>query len=543
MAKIGIVGAGVAGLQVANVLRRAGMECTILEKNGDLGGVWRRNYVDFGLQTPAELYVFPGYPHPSESSGTRGSNTDDGHQDAWAVRFPSGHEVYQYVKWFAQENELIPLIKFGVSNLHIRKLRQQSEDGGSDASAAAYPHGSHVSSINIPEADGWKCTYSIRASSQYSSGGSDTLDDDQEQIEYFDYIVIATGMYNCPNIPSLPDSQDFAGEIIHSCEFTDLGIVDDKRVVVVGAGKSAIDCATVAATVARKVTMVFRDAHWPVPRYLLNLVSFKWATFSRFGHFMFPAHHSDKHGLLSYLHLLARPFKWIWWRLVELLFKWQFKLSGEMIPSTALEVDLFNGGLCLDYEFRDRVNVGEIRAIKSSIERITERYLVLKNGSEIEADVVIYATGFKKAYDYMDPYIQTKLFEGTTSSAFDDGLYLYRNILPLNVSSLAFIGAEVTTFNNILTQGLQALWLRDVLLGKIELPPVHKRAESIEDDQIWKRAWMPDNKSRAATFQLHMMKYHDVLCQDMHVEHLRKANIIAEIFQPYDARDYASLFA
>ena len=46
--------------------------------------------------------------------------------------------------------------------------------------------------------------------------------------------------------------------------------------------------------------------------------------------------------------------------------------------------------------------------------------------------------------------------------------------------------------------------------------------------------------------QLHMPKYHDQLCKDMRAPHLRKlsesANPLAEVFMPYTARDYASLF-
>jgi hypothetical protein len=53
-----------------------------------------------------------------------------------------------------------------------------------------------------------------------------------------------------------------------------------------------------------------------------------------------------------------------------------------------------------------------------------------------------------------------------------DGLYLYRNILPPKVPGLAFVGSEVSTFNNVLTSGLQAEWLARVLQGEVELPPV-----------------------------------------------------------------------
>ena len=37
-----------------------------------------------------------------------------------------------------------------------------------------------------------------------------------------------------------------------------------------------------------------------------------------------------------------------------------------------------------------------------------------------------------------------------------DGLYLYRNVIPTGLPNLAFVGGEVSTFNNILTHGLQA---------------------------------------------------------------------------------------
>ena len=61
--------------------------------------------------------------------------------------------------------------------------------------------------------------------------------------------------------------------------------------MVVGGGKSAIDNAVSAAKHGEASTLVYRSAHWPVPRYLLNLVPFKWGTYSRFGHFMLPTHY------------------------------------------------------------------------------------------------------------------------------------------------------------------------------------------------------------------------------------------------------------
>merc|ERR1711985_129143 len=124
-----------------------------------------------------------------------------------------------------------------------------------------------------------------------------------------------------------------------------------------------------------------------------------------------------------------------------------------------------------------------------------------------------------------------------------DGLHLYRNISPLHVPDICFIGAEVSTFNNILTQGLQALWLGKVLCGQTQLPPAQAMAKDIEAAKAWKESWMPKKGDRAAILQLHKMRYHDQLCIDMGVNHLRKGwNLLAEAFAPYTADDYSSLF-
>ena len=87
-----------------------------------------------------------------------------------------------------------------------------------------------------------------------------------------------------------------------------------------------------------------------------------------------------------------------------------------------------------------------------------------------------------------------------------DGLYLYRNVLPPRLPDIAFVGAEVSTFNNILTHAMQALWLQKVLSGELALPPPGSMEAAIEKEQAWKRTWMPPTSARASIFQLHMTK-------------------------------------
>jgi cation diffusion facilitator CzcD-associated flavoprotein CzcO len=48
--KVGIIGAGVAGIQVAAHLQHAGISVKLFDKSEEVGGVWRKNYSGYGLQ-------------------------------------------------------------------------------------------------------------------------------------------------------------------------------------------------------------------------------------------------------------------------------------------------------------------------------------------------------------------------------------------------------------------------------------------------------------------------------------------------------------
>lgn len=480
--RVAILGAGVAGLQVADELQnKAGLECTIFDKVADVGGVWRENYADFGLQVPKELYEFPGVPFECKDV------------------FPTGPQVQAYIQDFARAKGLYPLCKF---NTEVVKTEQTSKGA-------------------------WKITH--------RSNG-------QEKTDNFDYFVVCTGMYSCPSIPQgIPGK--FAGQQMHSGCFTDREAVKGKNVIVVGGGKSAIDCAVAAVNRgAEGCCIVFRQAHWPVPRYLLGLIPFKWATYSRFGHFFLQAHHDVSENQTK-IHQAFELVKYVFWRVVELLFCFQFGLKGDLVPEEKVEIDLFGGGQILSYEFRELVKQGKIKPVKGAICEFNGDMVKVQQknveGSKqsLPADVVVYGTGFRKSYDYLPTDVKEQLM------LEKDGNWLHRNILPTKVRNLAFVGAEVSTFNNILTQALQSLWLRKHLTEGLELPSQTEMETYLAQEMAWKRSWMPMTGSRASIYQLHMTKYHDMLLEDMQLSPYCKSNSLAEIFVPYEASDYAHLFA
>ena len=485
--KVAIIGAGVAGLQLAERLTTTadGIEVTIFESTNKVGGVWSSNYADFGLQVPKELYEFPSFPYPTYKE--------------WD-QFPKGPDVQEYIEAFAAHFDLNRLIKFNTSVLDATPLE-----------------------------GGWLVTVAPRDGSAAPAS------------EAFDFVVVATGMYGgaCPHIPNHPGKEAFEGEVLHSFNFTRREQAAGKRVVVVGGGKSAVDCAVAAVKGgAREVTLLQREAHWPVPRKILDLIPFQWATYSRFGHALLPTHH-DVSPLAWWLHSLFTPLKWLVWRLVELIFAFQFRLSGEMVPTSRIEIDVFTGGQILTYEARDMIRSGALKVRKDSINRYKADGVELSkayHGASIAADLVVYGTGFIKNYDYLDADVQEKL------QLQRDGLYLYRSVLPINVPGIAFLGSEVSTFNNVLTHGLQAAWLSKLLTGAMALPKPREMQKAVETEMNWKRTWVPSTSARAAIQQLHMPKYHDRLVTDMGEAACRKSNPLFEVLCPYNARDYCALF-
>jgi cation diffusion facilitator CzcD-associated flavoprotein CzcO len=81
-------------------------------------------------------------------------------------------------------------------------------------------------------------------------------------------LVIATGHHDIPRIPKIPGT--FTGEIMHSRDYRSVKQLIDKRVVVVGAGNSACDIVVDATSVARSVYQSMRRGTYFVPKFMLG---------------------------------------------------------------------------------------------------------------------------------------------------------------------------------------------------------------------------------------------------------------------------------
>lgn len=485
--KVGIIGSGVAGLTTAKLLHSQGLDCTIFERNSVLGGVWAAGYSNFGVQVQKELYEFPDWPLSAD-----------------VPNFTPGPVIQNYLEDYAKHFDIWPNIRFNTTVTGVKERTSPSQGG-------------------------WVVTAE-------SAGKQGTNE--------FDLLVICTGLFsNIPYMPQFAGEETFNGRIIHISEFTTRDIVKNKKVVVVGFGKSASDAALEASKVASKTTIVFREPHWPVPPNLLGILPFKWAMLNRLTSSLIPPYVQPSN-VERVVHSLGKPLVWFWWRLVELLLIAQCRLWSRfgtrpsLIPQKPVEIDTFGESTMLPRpNFYSLMRNGSIEPHQGQISEYQSNSILLNTGEKIEADVVILATGWKSDFSFLPESVMSRLnFE-------DDGFYLYRHILNPQVPNLAFIGI-MSTISNMLTYNLQALWLCELIKGTHQLPSGDEMQESIEQLKAWKRSWMPFSRARSSRLLLHMLHYHDELLKDIGISPLRKTGIFApfkEAFAPYQPSDYKSI--
>ena len=477
--KVAIIGGGVSGLQALRSCKDAGLDVVLYEKEKDISGVWAKNYDGFGLQVESALYYFPDFPMKSVSPGT----------------FPTGPQVKTYIEDYANHHSLNTLIQRQTEVVEVK-----------------------------PEGKGWNVT-------------SKNLTNNTSSTTYYDFVIVATGMYNKPFVPTIPGQSEFKKPYVHSSDFVDANIGKDKHVVVIGGAKSAIDCAIEATNhKAKSSTIIFRNAHWGTPRKIAGLIPFKFIFLSRFGQALVSWYKGalpTAPGSVKAAHKVLSPIMGPIFKIVEALFAFQLGQYNHRKPIDDVVKDFYGFAQVLNSDFKDKIKDKSINAIQGEIASLTSDSVVLKDGTKLPCDVLVAGTGFKKSYNFFPKDVQEKL------NIDKDGLYLYRNILSPHVPIVAFVGSELAVISNITTYGLQSEWVMRLLTGKLTKPSNETMLQAIQDHQQWSRGWMPETSSRSSLVLLHQIHYNDTLLKDMNVSHRRKGiNFLAEIFAPYQPQDY-----
>lgn len=465
-----IVGAGIAGLVTAKVLQDAGFDVVVFEKAPTLGGVWgaTRTYPGLRANNPRETYAFSDFPYPETA--------DD---------FPTAEQIRAYLESYTDRFGLRALICLATEVVLISHTQAGS---GHDRRFE----------VNTRPTGGYRT---------------------QERAQ-FDFVAICNGVFSEPYVPQVEGRERFAGLVAHSSEFTDPHLVQGKRVIVVGAGKSALDCATWAARHGQSCTLVFRAAHWMVPRYFFGRIRVDGLLLTRFSELFLRYHRPSR--VEALLHGAGRPLVKLWWLAQSRLVRAHLRMPPLLVPESPLPTGIENIGV--GDEFYEVLRRGRVVPKRARISSFAAPSVVeLDTGERIDADVVIFATGWRQGVDFLDPALRSRVQKNGT-------FQLYRHILPPEEPHLGFIGYAASLACQ-LTSEVAAHWLSQVFRGELSLPSVAEMEHEISRVLAWASEVVPAFRE-GYFIGAYLAHYIDDLMRDMGLRTVRTSNPLTEYLGP-----------
>jgi cation diffusion facilitator CzcD-associated flavoprotein CzcO len=342
-------------------------------------------------------------------------------------------------------------------SLHINTSRERMEysDFPMPRDFPDFPHHTHIARYFDDYVDHFgfrdRITFGRRVEwAGPAAGGWDVRLDCGETRRY-DALLVANGHHwdaRWPD-PPFPGADVFAGEQIHSHQYTgeDAGFFRDRRVVVLGMGNSAMDIAVEASFSAAAVYLAARRGAWVIPKYLFG------------------------RPLDQYPMSPAIPF-----RVRQLATAALVRVAvGDMQRYGLPKPDhrLLEAHPTVSDDILSRIAHGEI-APKPNIARLTERTVVFTDGSEVEADLVVYCTGYRVTFPFFD--------EAFLSAPGND-LPLFRRVFHPDHPRLAFIGLLQPLGAIMPLAELQSEWVCDELSGRYVLPPVAEMRRDMERER------------------------------------------------------------
>ncbi|XP_051131236.1 probable flavin-containing monooxygenase 1 [Andrographis paniculata] len=517
--KIGIIGGGVSGMAAAKQLREH--EPVVLEATDSIGGVWKHcSYRSTTLQTPRCDYEFSDFPWQERDN----------------TRFPSYQDILDYLHSYATHFDLLGFVKFNSKVVHIRYLQQQARDDGEEDQYGSLLPGHPVWEVQV-----------VRTL-------PDTHSDDvhnQTIVEWyaFEFLVICTGKYgDIPRIPKFPQDKGpeiFKGRLLHTLDYCKLNqdqqtlLLKGNNVVVIGYKKSAIDLAVECAQANQgpegegcTCTMVVRTLHWAIPHYSIWGLPFYLFYSTRASQFLHP---TPNQGFLRTLisHMLS-PMRRAVSKIIESYLTWKLPLTKYGLkPDHPFEEDYASCQMAiLPQNFFSEAEKGKIAIKRAANWWFFEGGVQFDDGSKLDADVVILATGFdsKQKLKAIIPDPFRSLLE------FPSGMMpLYRGTINPLIPNMAFVG-YIESVSNLQTSEIRCKWLSRLLDGKFKLPNVEKMLDQTKEEMnIMRQTTRFYKRSCISTFSIH---HSDEICQEMGWNSWRKKTWIAEAFSPYNSQDY-----
>jgi putative flavoprotein involved in K+ transport len=337
-----IVGGGQGGIGLGARLRRLGVPTIIIEKNARPGDSWRKRYKSLCLHDPVWYDHMPYLPFP----------------DHWPVFSPKD-KIGDWLEMYAKVMEL-------------------NYWGSTVCESASFDEARQEWTVNV-----------VR------KGQPVTLRPKQ--------LVLATGMSAVPNNPRFPGAQNFKGEQHHSSKHPGPDAYAGKKCVVIGSNNSSHDICAALWEAGADVTMVQRSSTHIVKSGTLMDIGLG-ALYSEAAVKSGIDHHkadlifaSLPYKVLPALQVPA--YKQMAERDAD--FYARLEKAGFMLDWGDDGSGLFmkylrrGSGYYIDVGASELVASGDIK-LKSgaAVQEIKEHSILFSDGSELSADLIVYATGY-----------------------------------------------------------------------------------------------------------------------------------------------------
>ena len=193
---------------------------------------------------------------------------------------------------------------------------------------------------------------------------------------FYRALVIANGHHHVPRMPNVPGT--FTGEITHSRDYRSVKQLTDKRVVVVGSGNSGGDIVVDATSVARRVYLSMRRGTYFVPKFVFGRPMDGIINFCE----KFPMPRGLRNRLYTHWHHL-------------------FVGYNERYGLPEPEHRIMDTHPTMSTVLPQLAGHGRI-GVKPDIIEFAGNKVRFSDGSEVEADLVVFATGYEISIPFLD---------------------------------------------------------------------------------------------------------------------------------------------
>lgn len=149
------------------------------------------------------------------------------------------------------------------------------------------------------------------------------------------------------------------------------------------------------------------------------------------------------------------------------------------LPGTTVSINGRTSFYLESNDYREQIKKGSF-ILKTGKKVETEgKVLTFEDGSELEADLIVFATGYALKYPFLD---DTDLL-----SYFDENQGigpLFHRTVSIKDTSLFFPGITTSIANNQGIMERQVIFTSKIISGEIELPSIEEMTASFEDDIV-----------------------------------------------------------